>query len=395
MQGRLMLAFATFTLLVAALFGLFAMVFVYTVEDRVFERQLQQEAAWLMAQRQAGGWPAPRRPGMQLAPRESLPDGLPALLAAEPQRREAAGRDGRHYHLHRLAPDGPWLVMEVSQQLLVRPVRQGMLGWLALWGAGAVAVSLLLAWLLARHSARPLQRLAALMQTARADELPASMPGRERGDEIGQLARSIEALAGRTRAFIAREQAFTRDASHELRTPLTVLRLGLEKQIHEGGSRDELLLLRASVLDMAQTLDTLLQLAREGELPGPESVALLPLVEQWALTHADWLDVQPLDLDIQLQRSDRLHIAAPVLRLVLANLLGNAFRHGQAGGRVQVVMEGGQLCIRNPSEAAPGEQGLGLSIVRRLLAGHGAELALTHDAGWTCARLRARDRAAR
>ena len=395
MQRRLMLAFSAFTLLVAALFGLFAMVFVYSVEDRVFERQLLQEAQWLQAQRAASGaWPAPRLPGAQLVlERERLPDQLPALLQAEPGRLEAAGMEGRHYHLRSLAEgaadprSGPWLVLEASGQLLVRPVRQGMLGWLLMWGLGAVAVSLLLAWLLARHSARPLQQLAGLLGRVRADELPAQLPGRERSDEIGQLARSVEALAARTRDFIAREQAFTRDASHELRTPLTVLRLGLEKQLHQGSTRAELLTLRSSVLDMGQTLQTLLQLAREREQPRPEPVAVLPLVEHWALTHADWLDAQALQLDLQLTRGDRLVVSEPVLRLVLANLLGNAFRHGRAGGRVRVGMEDGRLCIDNPSDASPGEQGLGLSIVRRLLAGQGARLSLDHQAGTTFVRV--------
>lgn len=402
MQRRLMLVFAAFTLLVAVLFGLFAMLFVYNVEDRVFERQLQSEATWLRSQREASGaWPAPRLAGMQLvATRDALPDDLPALLAAEPRRREAAGRDGRHYHLHALhgaGEAGPWLVMEVSEQLLVRPQREGMLGWLALWGLGVVALSLLLAWLLARQSARPLQRLAALMQTARADELPPVLPGRERTDEVGVLARSVEQLAARTRAFIEREQAFTRDASHELRTPLTVLRLGLEKQIHDGGDRTELLLLRSSVLDMAQSLDILLQLAREGEQPRAEAggTALLPLVEQWALTHADWLDVQSQELDIQLTRADRLPIAAPVLRLVLANLLGNAFRHGLAGGTVRVEFVEGALCIANLCAQAPGEQGLGLTIVRRLLAGQGAQLDMQFAAGLAHACIRAEDPAVR
>ncbi|WP_374662890.1 sensor histidine kinase [Inhella sp.] len=392
MQRRLMLAFAAFTLLVAGLFGLFAMFFVYNVEDRVFERQLHQEAAWLRAQHAAqGSWPAPRGPGMQwVARRAELPDGLPALLAKEPQRREAAGDQGRHYHLALLQDgDGPWLMMEVSDQLLVRPLRGGMLGWLAMWGAGAVLFALLLAVWLARHTARPLQRLAGTLAAARADNLPQQLPGRERSDEVGTLARSVEALLARTRDFLAREQAFTHDASHELRTPLTVLRLGLEKQVAEGGTRAELLLLRSAVLDMAQTLDTLLQLAREGEQPRPEpgGTALLPLVEQWALTHADWLDEQALTLDIQLQRGDRLAVAAPVLRLVLANLLGNAFRHGQRGGVVQVTLEQGRLCIANPVDGEPGEQGWGLGIVRRLLAGQGAELRLKTELGVLCAQV--------
>jgi hypothetical protein len=55
LHRRWMLALAVFTLAVTALFGLFAMAFVYTVEDRFLERLLQQEAqAHRRAGRQAG-----------------------------------------------------------------------------------------------------------------------------------------------------------------------------------------------------------------------------------------------------------------------------------------------------------------------------------------------------
>lgn len=387
-----MLAFAAFTLVVAALFGLFAMVFVYNVEDRVFERSLALEAQWLRAQHaREGHWPAPRGAGMQrVDDTQALPDGLAAELAAEPDRREFAGLEGRHYHLLPLQPQGPWLLMEVSEQLLVRPIRQGLIGWLLLWGAGAVAVALLLAAALARHTARPLQRLAATLAGAQADALPTELPGRERADEVGQLARSVQALLQRTREFIAREQAFTRDASHELRTPLAVLRLGLDQRIAAtpaGAARAELQGWRHQVLELAQTLDTLLQLAREGEQPRapPGGTPVLPLLEAWVLARAEWLDGQALRLAQALTRHDRVALAEPVLRVVLASLLDNAFRHGRAGGTVQVALQGGTLCVRNPSAPPAGEPGLGLAIVGRLLHGQGARLVLRHEAGDTVA----------
>ena len=427
LHRRWMLALAAFTLAVTALFGLFAMAFVYTVEDRFLDRLLQQEAQAQRAHLAAKG-----RYGatgsdfisLHLSP-ASLPADLARVLAKEPRRREVAGDDGRHYHLLALQGAGaaPWLVAEVSQQLIVRPIRTELLRWLVGWGLFMVALALLLGWWLARRVTAPLETLALRVAQASPQRLPAALAqglGRDLGrglsdSEIGDVARAFDALLGRTQAFIEREQAFTRDASHELRTPLAVMRLTVERlqagtadTASNTGAQQQLSALHAATLLMEQTVATLLLLAREDDAKAdaatpasePEPVALLPLVEQWVLAHCAWLDRQTLTLDIQLQRQDRLRLPAPVLQLAIASLAGNAFAHGTAGGRVELLFEGGALLIRNPGPALPpqdgadfgkGEHGsghgLGLGILHRLLAARGGRLHLSHSQGMTTATL--------
>jgi len=93
LQRRLMTALAAFTLGVSLLFGLFAMAFVYTVEDRFLERLLQQEAAAQRAQLAQHGRFGPT--GSDFIELHTTADTLPAelrtLLAEEPRRREAPG----------------------------------------------------------------------------------------------------------------------------------------------------------------------------------------------------------------------------------------------------------------------------------------------------------------
>jgi signal transduction histidine kinase len=149
--------------------------------------------------------------------------------------------------------------------------------------------------------------------------------------------------------------------------------------------------LHASTLWMQQTVSTLLTLAREGESAAGqnhEPVAVLPLLEQWVMAHADWLDRQALTLDVQLDRQARLRLPAPVLQLALANLLGNAFAHGRAGGQVRVDFDGQALCITNPDADVPqAGHGFGLGIVQRLLDAAGGRLELEHQGGSTRARV--------
>ena len=138
MRRRLMQAFAIFALVVAALFGAYAMLFTYLVEDRFFSDALQYEAA---AQREhrarTGRWMSPRTESMSVYENpSSFPADLRERYRVGPTRSEYPGGAGRHYHLLRLAPatggnSGAFLVAEVSQQLVVRRIR-GSRTWRAM-----------------------------------------------------------------------------------------------------------------------------------------------------------------------------------------------------------------------------------------------------------------------
>ena len=386
------------------------MAFVYTVEDRFLERLLEQEATRQHAHlARQGAWGPTGSEFITLhTSAASLPPELRRLLADEPRRREAAGAQGRHYHLWPLQRPGgpPWLVAEVSQQLIVRPMRQELLGWLLGWGLVMAALSLALARGLAQRISAPLARLAAAVDQGGPAELPQRLALGTRDDEVGALARAFDALLDRTRSFIAREQAFTRDASHELRTPLAVLRMAIERLQRDtsvpASVHQQLAPMHAATLLMEQTVGTLLLMARETDMPARPArpTPVLPVVEQWVLAHADWLDAQGLTLDLQVPRNAALALPAPVLQLALSSLLGNAVTHGQRGGAVQVAVDATGLLVRNPSAPLPrgvgaafvkgeasGGFGLGLAIVRRLLESHGSQLELHHADGCTQARI--------
>ena len=73
LRNRLMLVFAGFTLLLAMLFGLYALLFVYTVEDRLFDTLLEREAAAQQAHYAAHGrWSPPRNGFMAVVERTGI-----------------------------------------------------------------------------------------------------------------------------------------------------------------------------------------------------------------------------------------------------------------------------------------------------------------------------------
>ena len=138
LRRRLTLAFAGYALAVSALFALFAMLFVYAVEDEFFASTLRQELRRQQAHHAAhGDWAVPAQDFIRIyRDGAALPDDLGRALAARPQARELPGEAGRHYHLQSLDAAGALLVAEVGSQLVVRPMRQRLLLWLGLCGGG-------------------------------------------------------------------------------------------------------------------------------------------------------------------------------------------------------------------------------------------------------------------
>lgn len=415
LRNRLMLAFAGFTLLVATLFALYVVLFVYSVEDQLFETILDREVITQQQHHRGhGGWTTPRDGFMSVVlSTAALPDGIAEVLREEPRRREFAGMEGRHYHLRVLQPpradEAPaWLVAEVSALLVVRPMRAQLLQLLAWSGVAMVALALLLGSWLARRTTAPLSRLADAVGDATPDRLPPGFAAGFPDDEVGVVARRLDDLIARIRAFVEREREFTRDASHELRTPLAVIRAASERLSTDGSlsadARASVEHVRLSATHLEQTVALLLALARE-QTSAPATTTetrVLPLLERVVIEQSPLLEGKQVQVAVEVPADATTDLPAPVMQVLLANLIGNAFAHTHEG-HIAITLDAEGLCIHNPGQAirdtdftpfAKGEDssgfGLGLSIVRRLCERHAIDLRFDHEADGTTVRLRLR-----
>ncbi len=404
LRRRLVFAFSGFTVVVAAVFALYAVVFMYTVEDSIFNARLQQEADRQMTGLAGNGdWHPPADARVHLfRDAAALPADLQAGLQHEPWRSEVAGTQGRHYHVRRLLhPQGAqsWLVSEVSDELVVRPIRDKVV--LVLVGTGLLMVLLAIAlgvWL-AHRGTRGLHALVQQVEALPLQATPSpSLAAGQADDEIGVLARALDRLYARIGAFVERETTFTRDASHELRTPLTVIAMAAGRLLHEPGlsatGRAQVKQIRASSAQLQQAVTALLTLAREvGPAASTTHVRLRPLLEQLIIEQAPLLEDRQVDVTLDLADDATLHAAEPVLRIVLSNLIGNAFAHS-LHGTVTIDQRGPVLVIENPAMGSTDlhswptphafekrsdsrGSGLGLSIMRRLCDQQGMSLQIT------------------
>ncbi|OBP13412.1 hypothetical protein A5320_19100 [Rheinheimera sp. SA_1] len=418
LSQRIVRAFVLLALCCALLFSLVNLVFVYTVEDQFFYHQLKQEQ---QRQLQHSTTVTPVSPLMQLYFKPTdFPKDIVEKFQQNTRAREIPGDAGRHYHLltfdHPAHPQPVWLVMEVSQQLVVRPIRTEMLLFYGfttlLMLAGAAVIGL---WL-SRRATRPLLELVQLVQQSQhtlsqhsqsqhRQSLPQGFSAQFRDNEIGLLARTLEQAFARLQQFVDRERAFSRDASHELRTPLSLIQSSAELLLLQPdlptAAQQKLQQITAACLQMTQLINTLLTLSREQSLPDnidpakqPLAVPLLPLLEQLIIQHSDLLQHQCLTLDLQLSETTKplaVHkVSAVLLQMILANLLQNACSHSLPGVVLIAADEQG-LLISNPVVAADLPQepaalfakgrhssgyGVGLGIVQRLCQHSGIGLAI-------------------
>ena len=139
--------------------------------------------------------------------------------------------------------------------------------------AGCVAV--VLAWILARWVARPVEELAeAAGRLGTGDPRPV---GRRYGvTELDQVADGLDSAARRVTQLLTADRELAIDASHQLRTPLTALSMRLEEMVASADDPEVVREEGTAALHQAERLaDVVSQLLSPGRRVAAGSAALI------------------------------------------------------------------------------------------------------------------------
>lgn len=410
LRRRIAAAFLGLAMFAGLSVGLLAVLFAYTTEDHIFDRLLALEVSHLQQAEAAGALPAPELPFATYFRDAELPDFLRRPLEAEPGRREIFGADGRHYHLRRVEPAGlapVWIVLQVEDYLVVRPVLSEITAILALVVLGILLIAGAAGLYLAHRVTGPLRSLAAEVNALEPNDLPRAWNGRYPPDEVGGLADTLRDAFERIRRFIDREQRFTQDASHELRTPLAVVESCAELLARRPAPEqaDALIArIRSAAMAMHLSVDALLALAREDDAEcAGRRTAVLPIIERAVVNHSSLLEGKPVALTVAVDAEWRVAGDAAALQVLVANLVSNAFRYTEQG-EIRIERDGEDLLVIDsgiginealrPEVTKPAVKGsastglgLGLSIVERLCRRYDWRFDLSSSPRGTIARL--------
>ncbi|WP_196138912.1 HAMP domain-containing sensor histidine kinase [Aliikangiella sp. G2MR2-5] len=394
--------FVGMAILLSVLFSGLNFLNLYALEDEYFELRLEEEASYLLQEFQkTKEWKTPRAEYIKLYQRlEEFPGEIRAVLIEEPERREVRGENERYYHLYRFSgSQGPFLVAEVSEMLMVRSSREAIIWFLAVWTLLISLLAIFWGARIAQRTTKPLTELVNFISNLEPDEVRENFKQEYPNNEIGQLAHALEGYMSRIQKFIEREQNFSRDASHELRTPVAVIRGATELLIQdidklEVDQKQKLNRIINACTQMEQTVSTLLSLSRENEAISCCETLVLPVLEKVIVQQSHLLQGKPVEIAIHVERFDKLNIGESELHILLTNLIGNAFQYTQRG-EVAIRFSNNQLSIEDSGDGideklkrnvtdtwVKGSQsqgfGVGLSLVKRLCEYQGLKLDIEH-----------------
>lgn len=277
--------------------------------------------------------------------------------------------------------------------------------------AGVLPLGLVLAasggWLLAHRALRPVDRMTAAARRISAEHLSQRVDGTGTGDELDNLAKTLNQMLTRLDAAFSQVRRFSADASHELQTPLTILKGELEVVLRSTRTPEEYRATLESALEevdrIAHLVEGLLLLARAeaGVLRmDRQEVDLEQVLEEVYLRLKPLADSHKIEL--RLGAIEPLCIQGDRERLqrMTSNLVDNAIKYTGAEGRVNlglqhdsrwayiIVSDTGngipieeqkhifQAFYRTSEARSPAERGtgLGLTIAQSIAAAHGGTI---------------------
>jgi len=277
----------------------------------------------------------------------------------------------------------------------------------------ALAVALLLSYLITRRVLRPLLQMTRATRDVATGQFSARVEVAS-GDEVGELGNAFNRMADSLEQLEKLRKTMVADVAHELRTPLTNLRGYLE------GLSDEVIppgqptfrMLQQEILRLVHLVDDLQQLARAdaaGAFLDRRPLELGELVSQLLALYRQEIEAKQLQVTVSIPPQATVSADRDKLLQALRNLLDNACKYTPAGESLRIDAERTDGSLRlvftnrgveiperelpliferfyrvDPSRSRDaGGAGIGLAIVKQLIEAHGGRVGAESRAGET------------
>jgi two-component system heavy metal sensor histidine kinase CusS len=276
---------------------------------------------------------------------------------------------------------------------------------------------------LAGKAIDPLAEMTRTAAKLHPEQLHERLPNRETGDELDQLAMTVNHLLDRIFDYLQEHRESLANAAHELRSPLAAIRSSAEVALQRERSTQEYEELLESIIEQGTTLGTLVnqllllsEMEREHLERQTEAVPLDQVVTRAVNMFQGVAEQKDVDLKITNIRGTTISGNRMHLREVVNNLLDNAIKFTEPGGTVTVDLgteeaeRAAVLRVTDSGIGIPGEDlpkvfdrffrsdrsrnrekpgtGLGLSICKSVVESHGGTIEVSSSSLGTTFKIR-------
>ena len=208
--------------------------------------------------------------------------------------------------------------------------------------------------------------------------------------EFKELNDAIVDISQRVKSDYKEIKLFTENASHEMMTPIAVINSKLDMMLQSTNLSEEesknLIDLYSATAKLTKLNQSLLLLVKidNNLLKDKEEVNLKKLIEEKLAYFQEFIQQKNISINLDLQDKELL-MSKYLADILLDNLIGNAIRHNQIDGSINIELSSAKLVISNTSEAdaldpsvaferfykSPSSEGMGLGLA---IVKHTAEL---------------------
>ncbi len=214
-------------------------------------------------------------------------------------------------------------------------------GLLLIASAAIITLSFLIAVVVVRKGLRPLNFIAAEIETISADSLTSRIGAEQVPTEVVPIKNRLNELLSRLQASFGRERQFNADVAHELRTPLAGIRSTIEVTLRRHRDNDEykrvLSDCQAIVENMQTMVNSLLMLTRlDSQQIGlkTEQIRLAELMNSCWRSLCNKAHERKIVFDNRIPVEMSCQSDSEHLCMVFMNIMDNAVEYADKGGKI-------------------------------------------------------------
>ena len=171
--------------------------------------------------------------------------------------------------------------------------------------------------------------------------------------EFEQLNKSLQNMMQKIQADFKNLKEFTENASHEIQTPLAIIQTKLENILQDKSldtkQNEQIQLVYKAANRLSKLNEALLLLSKieNKQFPDSSEISLVKLIKQRLELIQELIEFKNIEVEFDIQQPFVLNMNAYLAEILINNLLGNAVKHNQNGGRIKVTELSEKLIISN------------------------------------------------